>query len=312
MLLNTYIYLRCINFIICLSYFSQDVITPEECIEMLRAKQPDSAKREQEIRQNGYPCYTTSVGWLGYSDSRIAKLCEEQLALGFTSFKVKVGQSLEDDRRRCAMVRQCIGSKNTLMIDANQRWEVNEAIEWVKNLKEFSPLWIEEPTSPDDILGHAAIAKALAPLGIGVATGEMCQNRVIFKQLFQTKAISFCQIDSCRVGGVNENLAIYFMAKKFGVPVCPHAGGVGLCGFVQHLQMWDYISLSGTQENRIIEWVDHLHEHFTAPPVVKNGRYLCPTAPGYSGCMKDESVATYEYPHGSYWSNLGNQTMVCQ
>jgi len=301
--------------------YIRDVITPEECIAMLKEAKSGAPKREKEISADGYPAYTTSVGWLGYSDEYILKQCKEQLDLGLVAFKVKVGQNLEDDKRRLTMVRKAIGPKNKLMIDANQRWEVNESIEWVTALKEFNLLWIEEPTSPDDILGHAKIAQALKPLGIGVATGEMCQNRVIFKQLFQSNAISFCQIDSCRVGGVNENLAIYFMAKKFGIPVCPHAGGVGLCGFVQHLQMWDYVCLSGSMENRMIEWVEHLHEHFYSPPKVRKGRYLAPTEEGYSCHMKEESIATYEYPKGSYWSGITSessgslpkhQTMVCQ
>lgn len=284
---------------------------------MLNEMGATSADRIREIQAKGYPAYTTHAGWLGYSDEKIATLCAEFLDLGLTSFKIKVGQDLEDDKRRCKMVRKAIGPKNQLMIDANQRWEVNEAIEWVTALKEFGLLWIEEPTSPDDILGHATIAKALKPLGIGVATGEMCQNRVIFKQLFQADAISFCQIDSCRVGGVNENLAIYFMAKKFGVPVCPHAGGVGLCGFVQHLQIWDFVCLSGSMENRMIEWVNHLHENFHAPPSVIGGRYQCPMEPGYSNHMKEESIAMYEFPQGSYWSNIAKKdeettTMVCQ
>ncbi|CAL8069421.1 unnamed protein product [Orchesella dallaii] len=297
--------------------YIRDVISPEECIAMLKEKKDTASQREQELSQGkGYPAYTTSVGWLGYSDERILRLAKEQQALGLVSFKVKVGQNLEDDKRRLRLVRQAIGPNNKLMVDANQRWEVQESIDWVTSLKEFNLLWIEEPTSPDDILGHATIAKALKPLGIGVATGEMCQNRVIFKQLLQANAISFCQIDSCRVGGVNENLAIYFMAKKFGIPVCPHAGGVGLCGFVQHLQAWDYIQLSGSMENRMIEWVDHLHENFYSPPVVKDGHYLLPKDPGYNGQLKDESIATYEFPKGTYWSSVADEqvhpTMVCQ
>jgi len=280
--------------------YISDAVTPEECIQMLKEKRPEA---EQEMKTKGYPAYTTQVGWLGYSDDTVNSLCKEFLADGFTGFKVKVGQNLQDDKKRCKLVRDAIGAQNNLMIDANQRWDVEEAIEWVTQLEEFKPLWIEEPTSPDDVLGHATIAKALKPLGIGVATGEMCQNRVIFKQLLQANAISFCQIDSCRVGGVNENLAIYFMAKKFGVPVCPHAGGVGLCEMVQHLQMWDYISLTGDKQNRVIEWIDHLHEHFTAPPKVVRGHYLAPEKPGYSTQFKERSIETYEFPNGKYWSS---------
>jgi len=297
--------------------YIRDVLSPEECIEMLKEKSVARDVREKEICTTGYPCYTTSVGWLGYTDENIKKLCKEYMDMGFTHFKIKVGQSLDDDKRRCRMVRNSIGEGNKLMIDANQRWEVPEAIEWVTALKEFKPLWIEEPTSPDDILGHATIAKALKPLGIGVATGEMCQNRVIFKQLLQANAISYCQIDSCRVGGVNENLAIYMMCKKFGVPVCPHAGGVGLCELVQHLQFWDYVSLSGEKENRIIEWVDHLHEHFVNPINVKKANYIAPKVPGFNSEMKEESIATFSYPHGSYWVERsrvesGNVIMPCQ
>jgi L-fuconate dehydratase len=282
--------------------YIKDAVTPEECIQMLKEKFTVSeSERENEMKTIGFQAYTTSAGWLGYSDENIKKLCKEFMDKGFNSFKVKVGQNLEDDKKRCKLVRDVIGDDRQLMIDANQRWEVQESIDWVLALKEFKPLWIEEPTSPDDILGHATIAKALRPYGIGVATGEMCQNRIIFKQLMQAQAISFCQIDSCRVGGVNENLAIYFMAKKFGVPVCPHAGGVGLCEMVQHLQIWDYISLTGDKTDRMIEWADHLHENFVSPPNVKNGHFIAPTDPGYSTQMKEESIATYEYPNGSYW-----------
>jgi L-fuconate dehydratase len=281
-----------------------DAVTPQECINMLKEKKTKSAaERENEMRTKGFQAYTTQAGWLGYSDDKVNGLCKEFLKEGFTSFKVKVGQDLNSDKKRCKLVRDAIGASNNLMIDANQRWGVQESIDWVTQLKEYKPLWIEEPTSPDDILGHATIANALRPLGIGVATGEMCENRVIFKQLLQAKAISFCQIDSCRLGGVNEVLSVYFMAKKFGVPVCPHAGGVGLCEMVQHLQMWDYISLTGESENRMVEWVDHLHEHFTAPPVVRKGHYIAPTEPGYSTEMKNQSLQTYEFPSGKYWSS---------
>jgi L-fuconate dehydratase len=251
--------------------------------------------------RDGYPAYTTSAGWLGYSDEKIRALCREALAEGFTHFKMKVGADLADDMRRAAIMREVIGEERTLMVDANQRWDVGPAIEWTRALAKFRPLWIEEPTSPDDALGHAAIARALEPLGIGVATGEHCQNRVIFKQLLQAKAISYCQIDSCRLGGVNEVVAVLLLAAKFGIPVCPHAGGVGLCEYVQHESIFDYICVSGSLTGRITEYVDHLHEHFIDPCVVRRGRYLAPTAPGTSITMKPDSIAEHTYPGGSVW-----------
>jgi L-fuconate dehydratase len=253
------------------------------------------------MRANGYPAYTTSAGWLGYPDDKIRRLCREGVARGWSHFKIKVGRDLEDDVRRAALVRQEIGPDRKLMVDANQVWDVDQAIAWMRELARFDPWWIEEPTSPDDVLGHAAIAKAVAP--IGVATGEQCQNRVVFKQLMQAGAIKFCQVDSCRLGGVNEVLAVLLLAAKFGIPVCPHAGGVGLCEYVQHLAMFDYIAVSASLQDRVVEYVDHLHEHFVHPVVVKNGRYLAPTAPGYSIEMKPESRAQYAYPNGPAWSS---------
>jgi L-fuconate dehydratase len=250
--------------------------------------------------KSGYPAYTTSVGWMGYSDDKVRTACRTAIAEGWTHFKVKVGGDPADDIRRVRMVREAIGPDRKLMVDANQNWSVGEAIARMGELAPFDPWWIEEPTSPDDILGHAAIAKAVAP--IGVATGEHCANRVIFKQLLQAGAISFCQIDSCRLGGVNENLAVMLMAAKFGVPVCPHAGGVGLCELVQHLSMFDYIAITGTMDNRVTEFVDHLHEHFVDPVVVTRARYMVPTRPGYSSEMKAESRARYAYPDGPVWT----------
>jgi len=223
---------RCIDF----TYIT-DALTPDEALAILQESLPTRAQREQILRAQGYPAYTTSAGWLGYSDEKIRTLCNNMLAAGWSHFKVKVGRNLEDDLRRCAIIREMIGSKNFLMIDANQVWEVDQAITWTNQLAQFNPLWIEEPTSPDDILGHARIARGVAP--IRVATGEHCHNRVMFKQFMQAGAIHFVQIDSCRLGGVNEILAVYLLAHKFGLPVCPHAGGVGLCEYVQHLQMWD-------------------------------------------------------------------------
>ncbi|HEX5411315.1 MAG TPA: L-fuconate dehydratase [Terriglobia bacterium] len=276
-----------------------DAITPEEALEMLRRKLPTRAEREAEMLAKGFPAYTTSVAWLGYTEDKLRRLCREAVAQGWTHFKMKVGANLDDDVRRATLIREEIGWDRKLMMDANQVWGVDEAIANMRVLAKFNPWWIEEPTSPDDVLGHARIARAIAP--IGVATGEQCQNRVIFKQLFQSKAISFCQIDSCRVGGINEILAILLMAAKFGVPVCPHAGGVGLCEYVQHLAIFDYIAIGASLENRILEYVDHLHEHFLDPVVIRNGRYMPPANPGYSITMKPESLAEYEFPNGPAW-----------
>ncbi|XP_029039102.1 mitochondrial enolase superfamily member 1-like [Osmia bicornis bicornis] len=281
-----------------------DVITKEEAIQLLKGSKEGKAKREEILKKNGYPAYTTQVGWLGYSDSKVKELCNKFLNLGFTSFKTKVGQNLQDDMRRCQMIRETIGYDNKLMLDANQVWDVNESIEWMKQLIKFKPTWIEEPTSPDDVLGHAKIANELRPHGVGVATGEMCANRVMFKQFLQMKAIDYCQIDSARIGGINEILAVYLMAKKIGVPVCPHAGGVGLCEMVQHLQMWDFICLSGTTENRVIEYIDQQHEHFEDPVVVQNACYMPPKQPGYSAKFKDDCIRKYSYPDGEQWKYM--------
>ena len=277
-----------------------DALTPGEALEILKRKEPMKAERERELQISGYPAYTTSAGWIGYSDEKIRRLVRESLARGWSHFKLKVGRNLDDDLRRARLLREEIGWDRKLMMDANQVWDVSEAIQWIEALAEFNPHWIEEPTSPDDVLGHATIARAVAP--IGVATGEHCQNRVMFKQLFQSGAIKFCQIDSCRLGGVNEVLAVLLMAAKFGVPVCPHAGGVGLCEYVQHFSMFDYIAVSGSMENRVIEYVDHLHEHFVSPVVMNGDRYMPPLTPGFSIEMKGESLAKYEFPYGEAWS----------
>jgi L-fuconate dehydratase len=290
---------RCIDF-----RYITDAITEDEAVDLLARLEGTKPDRERELLRRGYPAYTTSAGWIGYSDERIQRACRDAVAEGWTHFKVKVGAAPEDDARRVALVREAIGNDRTLMIDANQRWGVAEAIERVQALARFRPLWIEEPTSPDDVLGHAAIARAVAP--IGVATGEHCANRVLFKQLLQAQAISYCQIDSCRLGGVNENLAVILMAAKFGVPVCPHAGGVGLCEMVQHLSMFDYIAVTGTWERRLTEFVDHLHEHFVDPVVIENARYMPPMKPGYSTEMHRASRAEYSYPNGKAW--LGSRT----
>ncbi len=276
-----------------------DALTPEEALAILHKQDGSKKERIAELQKNGYPAYTTSAGWLGYSDEKMRHLCQEAKVDGFKHMKIKVGADLKDDIRRATIIREEIGDDLNLMMDANQKWDVNEAILNMEQLAQFNPWWIEEPTSPDDILGHAKIAKAVAP--IKVATGEHCQNRVMFKQLMQANAIGICQIDSCRVGGVNEILAIMLMAAKFDIPVCPHAGGVGLCEYVQHLSMIDYIAISGSTEDRIIEYVDHLHEHFLDPVVINNGAYMPPTMPGYSIEMKKESLKEYEFPNGKVW-----------
>lgn len=278
-----------------------DAITPEEACDLLAARAGTRDDREATLRRHGYPAYTTSVGWLGYSEAKMRRLCREGVAAGWSHFKLKVGSDIDADRRRAAIVRDEIGPDRRLMMDANQRWDVAEAIEWMEALAPFDPWWIEEPTSPDDVLGHAAIAEAIAP--IKVATGEQCANRVVFKQLLQAGAIDVCQIDSCRLGGVNEVLAVLLMAATFEVPVCPHAGGVGLCEYVQHLAAFDFIGVSGTLENRVVEYVDHLHEHFVDPVVVRDGRYRLPEAPGYSIAMKPESLRAYSYPSGAAWQS---------
>ena len=279
-----------------------DALTADEALALLERQARTKGEREADLLRSGYPAYTTSVGWMGYGDAKIRTLCREALGDGFTHFKVKVGGSREDDRRRIALVREAIGPDRKLMIDANQQWDVGEAIERVRDLAPYDLWWIEEPTSPDDVLGHAAIAKAVRELGVGVATGEHCANRILFKQLLQAKAIDFCQIDSCRLGGVNENLAVILLAAKFGVPVCPHAGGVGLCEYVQHLSMFDYVAVSGTMDGRVIEYVDHLHEHFEDPVVMRRGRYMPPVQPGYSITIKPESRMTYRFPNGEVWA----------
>jgi L-fuconate dehydratase len=285
---------RCIDF-----RYLTDALTRREALDILRRQEPTRAVREAELRAHGYPAYTTSAGWLGYPDEKIRRLCREGVQQGWSHFKIKVGRDLQDDVRRAALVRAEIGPDRKLMLDANQVWDVPEAITWMRELARFDPWWIEEPTSPDDVLGHAAIAKAVAP--IGVATGEQCHNRVMFKQMMQAGAIRFCQIDSCRLGGVNEVLAVLLLAAKFRIPVCPHAGGVGLCEYVQHLAIFDYICVSASLEDRVVEYVDHLHEHFVDPVVIRNGRYMPPTAPGYSITMKPESLARYAYPDGEAW-----------
>jgi L-fuconate dehydratase len=282
--------------------YINDVLTPEQALEILRSREAGKEEREAEMLRDGFPAYTTSTGWLGYPDEKVRRLCRQAMSAGWTAFKMKVGANLEDNVRRAALMREEIGDQRLLMMDANQVWSVGEAITHMKALAQFDPYWIEEPTSPDDILGHAAIQRAIAP--IRVATGEVVQNRVIFKQMLQANAIRFLQVDSCRMGGVNEVLAVLLMAAKFGVPVCPHAGGVGLCEYVQHLSIFDYISIGASLDDRLCEYVDHLHEHFVDPCIVKNARYLAPTRPGYSITMKPESLDAYEFPAGRVWQKL--------
>ncbi|HXW06793.1 MAG TPA: enolase C-terminal domain-like protein, partial [Vicinamibacterales bacterium] len=285
----------CIDF----RYIS-DALTPDEALDMLTRLERSKPEREAQLLATGYPAYNTSVGWFGYGDERICGLCREAIGDGWNHFKVKVGGTPEDDARRVGLVRREIGPDRKLMIDANQRWDVGEAIERVRALARYDLWWMEEPTSPDDVLGHAAIARGIAP--VRVATGEHCANRVIFKQLLQANAIGVCQIDACRLGGVNENLAVMLMAAKFGVPVCPHAGGVGLCEHVQHLAMFDYIGISGTLQDRVIEYVDHLHEHFVDPVVIRRAHYMPPTRPGYSTEIRTASRVSYAYPTGEIWA----------
>ncbi len=279
--------------------YIDDAITPEEALAIFSASRNGYAERLAQLEAEGYPAYTTSVGWFGYSEEKIRRLAKEALAEGWTHFKLKVGGDAADDLRRGRIVREEIGWTNKLMVDANQKWGVLEAIERTKGLQELAPWWMEEPTSPDDILGHARIRREAAPTRI--ATGEHCQNRVMFKQLLQAGAIDVCQIDSCRVAGVNENLAILLMAAKFGVVVCPHAGGVGLCEYVQHLSIFDFLRVSCSLEDRVIEFVDHLHEHFVAPVVIRQGRYLVPQRPGYSIEIFKESLEEFEFPGGAAW-----------
>ena len=270
-----------------------DAITPDEALRILKAAEPGREERIQQVLEQGYPAYTTSPGWLGYSDEKLARLCREAVDAGFGQVKLKVGADLADDIRRYRIAREVLGAEYPIAMDANQRWGVQEAIDWVKALAEFEPAWIEEPTSPDDILGHAAIARGVAP--VRVATGEHVQNRVVFKQLLQAGAMQVMQIDATRVGGVNENIANLLLAAKFGVPVCPHAGGVGLCEAVQHFSMFDFVAVTGTMQGRMIEYVDHLHEHFITPVVIENGRYLTPTAPGAGMEMLPTSLDEFEW-----------------
>jgi L-fuconate dehydratase len=280
--------------------YLDDVMTPEQALEVLRRAEPGRAARRDQLLRSGYPAYTTTPGWLGYTDEKMIRLAEEAVAEGFGQIKLKVGGDLGDDIRRMRLARETVGPDIRIAIDANQRWGVGEAVRWIEALAPWSPWWVEEPTSPDEILGHATIRREVAP--IKIATGEHVQNRIVFKQMLQAGSLDFVQIDAARVAGVNENIAILLLAAVFDVPVCPHAGGVGLCELVQHLAMFDLIAVSGTTDNRVIEYVDHLHEHFLSPAVVKDGRYAAPLDPGFSAQMRPETLQNYVFPEGSAWN----------
>jgi L-fuconate dehydratase len=276
-----------------------EALSPSDALEILRAAEAGRADRINQLLDSGYPAYTTSSGWLGYDDEKVTRLSAEAVAAGFDQIKLKVGADVDDDVRRLALARTAIGSQIGLAVDANQAWDVDQAIEWIEALRPFELAWVEEPTSPDDVLGHARIRRAVTP--VPIASGEHIHNRVMFKQFLQADALDVVQVDATRVGGVNENLAILLLAAVFGKPVCPHAGGVGLCELVQHLAMFDFVAVSGTLDGRRIEYVDHLHEHFVDPVRVRDGRYLAPTAPGMSAELKATSIRDHQYPSGPVW-----------
>jgi len=284
--------------------YIDDCITKEEALSILKKGKRHQEEREKYVKKKGFPAYTTEVGWLGYEDDKIRALSKKYLEDGFTMFKMKVGSNIEDDKRRLGVIRECVGPKNKVATDANQKWSVHQAVDWMKELAKFDIYWIEEPTCADDVLGHKHIAEQLKPHGIRVATGEVCQNRVMFKQFLMSGAMGVCQIDSARMAGVNEVIAVYLMAAKLGVPVCPHAGGVGLCEMVQHLQVFDFVYLTGTFEDRMIEYVSHLHEVFKHPPKMGKSCYYPPEAPGYSTEAHEDNVRDHEYPHGRVWKDL--------
>ncbi|QQQ74000.1 fuconate dehydratase [Saccharothrix sp. 6-C] len=280
--------------------YLEDALTRDEALDILRRAEPGRAERTAHLRRHGYPAYTTTPGWLGYDDEKLVRLSQEAVADGFTQIKLKVGADLADDVRRLRLAREAVGPDIRIAVDANQAWGVRQAIDWMTALLPHDPYWIEEPTSPDDILGHAAIRRALTP--VKVATGEHTHNQVMFKQLLQAGSLDVLQLDASRTAGVTENVAVLLLAAKFGVPVCPHAGGVGLCEMVQHLAMFDYVAVSGTTEDRVIEYVDHLHEHFTDPVRIRRGHYLPPTAPGISAELHAASIAAHRFPDGPVWN----------
>jgi len=287
-----------------------DALTPDEALTMLQVATPGKSLRIKQLLAEGYPAYTTSPGWLGYTDEKMQRLAREAVTAGFRTIKLKVGMNVEDDVRRCRLAREAVGPDVAIAIDANQRWDVPDAIAWLRRLSDTRFAWVEEPTSPDDILGHAAIRRAVAP--IPISTGEHTHNRIMFKQLFQAGAVDLVQIDAARVGGVNENLAILLMAAKYGVRVFPHAGGVGLCELVQHLAMADFVAISGKKDDRAIEFVDHLHEHFIDPVIVRNGNYIAPKAAGFSAQMRESSMEQYRYPDGPVWCEPASAVSVPQ
>ncbi|MFF5010216.1 enolase C-terminal domain-like protein [Streptomyces phaeochromogenes] len=282
--------------------YLEDALTRDEALDILRRARPGRAERTAHLLEHGYPAYTTTPGWLGYSDEKLVRLSKEAVADGFTQIKLKVGADPAEDVRRLRLARETVGPAIRIAVDANQAWGVRQAIDWMARLAPYDPYWIEEPTSPDDILGHAAIRRAVAP--IKVASGEHTHNQVMFKQLLQAGALDILQLDASRTAGVTENIAILLLAAKFGVPVCPHAGGVGLCEMVQHLAMFDYVAVSGTTENRVIEYVDHLHEHFTDPVRIRDGHYLAPSGPGISAELHPASISAHRYPDGPVWAEI--------
>ncbi|QIZ34615.1 L-fuconate dehydratase [Saccharopolyspora sp. ASAGF58] len=288
--------------------YLSDALTPGEALEILQRAEPGRAERAAQLRDGGYPAYTTTPGWLGYSDEKLRRLCRDAVKQGFRQVKLKVGADLADDVRWLRIAREAVGPDIRIAVDANQRWDVGTAIDWIRELAPFDPWWVEEPTSPDDVLGHAAIAKAIAP--VRVATGEHVANRVVFKQLLQANALSYLQLDAARVAGVNENVAILLLAAKFGVPVCPHAGGVGLCELVQHLAMFDFVAVSGSMDDRVTEYVDHLHEHFVDPVRLSGGNYLAPSRPGFSAQLRPEAMVDYAYPDGTVWKSIAGGTVA--
>jgi L-fuconate dehydratase len=286
--------------------YIEDALTPAEALEILRSAWQGRDQRIAELEHQGYAAYTTTPGWIGYSDDKLIRLSRQAVSDGFSQIKLKVGGDVEDDARRLALARKAVGPDIRIAVDANQRWNIGQAISAIRALAPWDPYWVEEPTSPDEILGLASIRAAIAP--IKIAAGEHVANRVIFKQLLQAGALDFLEIDACRVAGVNENLAILLLAAKFGVPVCPHAGGVGLCEMVQHLAMFDFVAVSATMTDRVLEYVDHLHEHFADPARVTGGRYLAPAEPGFSARLRPESLRAYKFPHGSAWQQLGGRS----
>lgn len=295
------------EFVNCIDFrYVTDELTKEEALSIVKKNEESKPERLRHLQNNGYPAYDTTPGWLGYSDEKLVELCKKSVSNGFNHIKLKVGENLQNDIRRLRLARDTVGSDISLMIDANQTWEVNQAIDWVNELSSAKPWFIEEPTSPDDVFGHKKIKENIG--SIKVATGEHCQNRIIFKQLIASDAIDVVQIDACRLSSINEVLTVYMLAAKFNKPVCPHAGGVGLCEYVQHLSMIDYLMVSASMENRVIEYVDHLHEHFEDPCIVQNASYKVPTQPGFSIKMHDKSIEYYTYPTGKVWQQRLNSS----